>query len=176
MRSIHLLPGPGTPKAELNPACPERSRRERSEPCCFCSVRRPSSASGHEIYRKLNQPVRGTALASCLFGKVPAFHDDRLVSPVGTDCILHDFLNSPQHLLCARIIGAQFFLSVLRSLERLRVCQNLPHLPAQFPPMRDVLFLRRIEPIFPAAAGRELPVIFQPSGSFAGGTVHGPPF
>src|SRR5260370_1069757 len=101
MRSIQLLPGPGTPKAELNPACPERSRRERSEPCCFCSGRRPFSASDPEIYRKLNQPVRGTALASCLFGKVPAFHDDRLVSPVGTDCILHDFLNSPQHLLKA---------------------------------------------------------------------------
>src|SRR5260370_20842362 len=175
MRSIHLLPGPGTPKAELNPACPERSRRERSEPCCVCSGRRHFSASDPEIYRKLNQPVRGTALASCLFGKVAAFHDDRLVSPVGTDCILHDFLNSPQHLLCARIIGAQFFLSVLRSLARLRVCQNLPHLPEEFPPMRDVLFLRRIESIFPAAAVLDVHVILHHTGSSPRATVRAAP-
>src|SRR5260370_38770277 len=109
MRSIHLLPGPGTPKAELNPACPERSRRERSEPCCFCSGRRPFSASDPEIYRKLNQPVRGTALASCLFGKVPAFHADRLVSPLVRHSILHVFCSSARQFLYCPIVVADFF-------------------------------------------------------------------
>ena len=49
----------------------------------------------------------------CLFGEVPAFHDDSSIILFCPERVLDDFLKSLSHLLRARVVGVQFTLSAI---------------------------------------------------------------